>query len=164
MIRKLLITSLLLASVINGGCAFSRSVGEATSQVPKAMALLAPVYQAPVQQGNVVTQNQVNQLQPGMSKRQVNFLLGTTLLVDPFHQNRWDYFYSYEKAGDLEQKENLTVLFDDNRLVSIQGDFHPEPYDAMQEQEDIVVEVPDQEEDTGYITRMLRAISLDEDS
>jgi len=164
MIRKLLITSLLLASVINGGCAFTRTVGEATSQVPKAMALLAPVYQAPVQQGNVITQEQVDQLQPGMSKRQVNFLLGTPLLVDPFHQDRWDYFYSFEEGGELEKKENITVLFDDNHLVSIQGDYHPQPYDAMQEQEDIVVEVPDQPEDTGYITRMLRAVSLDEDS
>jgi len=163
MTRKLLISALLLASLFNSSCAFMRSVSESTSQIPEAMALLAPVYQAPVQQGNVVTQLKVDQLQPGMTKRQVNFLLGSPLLVDPFHQDRWDYFYSLEKGGELEVQKNITIIFNDNRLTGMEGDFRPQPYDVMQEQEDLVVTVPDYVEETGYITRMLRAVSLGED-
>ncbi|HCZ17273.1 MAG TPA: outer membrane protein assembly factor BamE, partial [Candidatus Accumulibacter sp.] len=46
-----------------------------------------------VQQGNVLTQEMVAQLRPGLSKDQVRFILGTPVLVDMFHLNRWDYFY-----------------------------------------------------------------------
>ncbi|MFQ5760576.1 MAG: outer membrane protein assembly factor BamE, partial [Acidiferrobacterales bacterium] len=49
------------------------------------------IYRPEVQQGNVVTQEMVSQLKIGMSRRQVRFLLGTPLIEDPFHQDRWDY-------------------------------------------------------------------------
>ncbi|HXF65751.1 MAG TPA: outer membrane protein assembly factor BamE, partial [Burkholderiales bacterium] len=61
---------------------------------------LAP-YKMDIQQGNVVTQEMISKLRPGMTRSQVRFALGTPLVVDPFRTNRWDYVYLYEKAGRL---------------------------------------------------------------
>ncbi|MEZ5436045.1 MAG: outer membrane protein assembly factor BamE [Pseudomonadales bacterium] len=64
------------------------------------------VYHLTVQQGNVVTQDMVNQLQPGMDKRQVRFIMGTPLLIDSFEDSRWDYFYSL-KNGNNEYSRSV---------------------------------------------------------
>ena len=57
------------------------------------------IYKLDVQQGNVVTQEAVNQLKPGMNKRQVRYIMGSPLLVDVFHQTRWDYVYTNQPGG-----------------------------------------------------------------
>ncbi|TCJ15058.1 outer membrane protein assembly factor BamE [Parasulfuritortus cantonensis] len=79
-------------------------------------------YHLEIPQGNVVTQEQVSALKPGMSTAQVRFLLGTPLIVDPFHSNRWDYAYSLKKGGDILEQRHITVLFESDRLVRIEGD------------------------------------------
>ena len=56
-------------------------------------------YRVNVQQGNVVEQKQIVQLRPGMTRDQVRYVLGTPLLQDPFHANRWDYVYRYEDGA-----------------------------------------------------------------
>lgn len=75
-----------------------------------------------IQQGNVVTQEMVAKLQPGMTRNQVRFALGTPLLVDPFRTDRWDYFYSYIKRGDLVEQRRLVVFFKDDKLDRLEGD------------------------------------------
>lgn len=82
---------------------------------------LAP-YRMDIQQGNVVTQEMISKLKPGMTRSQVRFVLGTPLVVDPFRTNRWDYVYLYEKAGRLAEQRHIAVIFEDDKLVRIEGD------------------------------------------
>lgn len=83
------------------------------------------VYKLEVQQGNIVTQDMVNQLQPGMSRAQVRYILGTPLLTDSFTNDRWDYFYSLKDGEGEYSKERLTLVFAGDSLVSLQGNFRP---------------------------------------
>lgn len=80
-----------------------------------------------IQQGNVVTQEMVAKLRPGMTREQVRFVLGTPLVVDPFRTDRWDYVYRYEKAGEPVEHRHIAVIFRDNRLARIEGDVVPAP-------------------------------------
>jgi outer membrane protein assembly factor BamE len=78
-----------------------------------------------IQQGNVVTQDMVAKLKPGMSKSQVRFALGTPLVLDPFHDNRWDYVYVQQKRGRVIEQRRIVVLFADDKLLRIEGDVVP---------------------------------------
>ena len=74
-------------------------------------------YQVPVLQGNIIEDEDVEQLVQGLSKDQVKYLLGTPLLKSPVHQQRWDYFYSV-KIGDIVIAEKkLFLIFDDNNKL-----------------------------------------------
>ena len=79
------------------------------------------VYRINIEQGNIVTQEMVDQLKPGMSKRQVRFIMGTPLVEDTFNQDRWDYPYSIRITGS-----HVTVFFEGDSLVNITGDVLPE--------------------------------------
>lgn len=82
-------------------------------------------YRADVQQGNWITSEQVAQLEPGMSRAQVRFILGTPALQDALHANRWDYTY-YNKPGYGDKEiRHLTVWFDGDLLVKWEGDEQP---------------------------------------
>lgn len=83
------------------------------------------VYKLEVQQGNVVTQEMVNQLKPGMTREQVRFIMGTPLLTDSFTNDRWDYFYSLKDSDDNYSRERLTLLFQGDSLVNMKGNFRP---------------------------------------
>jgi outer membrane protein assembly factor BamE len=78
-----------------------------------------------IQQGNVVTQDMVAKLKPGMSKSQVRFALGTPLVLDPFHSDRWDYVYVQQKRGRVTEQRRIVVLFADDKLLRIEGDVVP---------------------------------------
>lgn len=80
------------------------------------------IYKVEVQQGNVVTPAMVSQLKAGMSKSQVRFALGTPLIIDPFHPDRWDYVYLSRKQGEPTQQYRFSVFFDDDKLYRIDGD------------------------------------------
>lgn len=84
---------------------------------------LLKVYKLDIQQGNVVTQEMVDKLKPGMTRAQVRYVLGTPLVQDAFHQNRWDYFYSFKKGADgVPETRRLTLIFKDDILQGVQGD------------------------------------------
>ena len=83
--------------------------------------LLAP-YRAEVQQGNVVTQEMIAKLQPGMTRGQVRFALGTPLVVDPFRQDRWDYVYYLTRQGEVVERRRVVVVFKGDKLVGFEGD------------------------------------------
>lgn len=70
-----------------------------------------------VQQGNLVTEDKIAQLSPGMNEQQVRFLLGSPLLQDPFHQERWDYYFSLNAKGQLQAQHRLTLYFKSGVLV-----------------------------------------------
>jgi outer membrane protein assembly factor BamE len=83
-------------------------------------------YRPDVQQGNWITSEQVAQLQPGMTREQVRFILGTPTLQDVFRTNRWDYPY-YNKPGyGKEQERKFTVWFEGDTLVRWEGDEQPD--------------------------------------
>lgn len=87
---------------------------------------MAPsVYKIDIQQGNVVTQDMLSRLKPGMTRSQVRFVLGTPLVTDIFHPNRWDYVYRYQKAGNLTEQSRVTAVFENDLLLRIEGDVVP---------------------------------------
>ncbi|MDZ7782793.1 MAG: outer membrane protein assembly factor BamE [Halioglobus sp.] len=83
------------------------------------------VYKIDVEQGNIVTQEMVDQLRPGMSRRQVRFILGTPLLQDTFNRERWDYPYAKRNGQQVLSESRLTVYFDNDALVDVTGDHLP---------------------------------------
>lgn len=83
------------------------------------------LYKIEIQQGNVITQEMVDKLKPGMTRSQVRFALGSPMISDAFHDNRWDYVYRLEQEGRLVEQRQLTVFFDDDELVRIDGSFKP---------------------------------------
>ncbi len=115
MMRKLLITAVCCASVISTGCSSMHIPG---------------VYKVDVPQGNIVTQAMVDQLHTGMSKRQVNYAMGTPLVVDVFHPERWDYIYSFQQGGHKPDKHHVTLYFENDQLTRIEGDYQPHPGSA----------------------------------
>lgn len=83
-------------------------------------------YRPDVQQGNIVTKDMVDQLRPGMTRDQVRFLLGTPMLADIFHQDRWDYPYALLRGKSGErQVRKLYVVFADGKLQRYASDPMP---------------------------------------
>ena len=82
-------------------------------------------YKIDIQQGNYVTQEMVGKLKPGMTKSQVRFALGTPLIVDPFHPDRWDYVYVMQKRGRFVEERRIVAVFKDDTLVRLEGDVVP---------------------------------------
>lgn len=89
------------------------------------------VYRIDIPQGNIITQEMVDQLRPGLTKNQVIFILGTPLVRDTFHQDRWDYVYSFQPGGGERVQERLTVFFENNELTHFDGDFTQTPENAQ---------------------------------
>jgi outer membrane protein assembly factor BamE len=83
------------------------------------------VYKINVEQGNIVTQEMIGQLKPGMNRRQVRFILGTPLVEDTFNQNRWDYLYVKRNGEKVLSESRLTVEFEGDALIRVLGDMVP---------------------------------------
>jgi outer membrane protein assembly factor BamE len=96
---------------------------EACQQVPMLPGLRP--YRMDIQQGNVVTQEMVAKLKPGMTRQQVRFVMGTPPIADAFHQDRWDYVYYLNRGGQLVEHRRLILLFQGDTLKRIEGDVVP---------------------------------------
>lgn len=83
------------------------------------------VHRITVQQGNVVTQQMVDKLKPGMTRRQVQFVLGNPVINDQLDADRWDYVYTIEIPGLEKIHRTLQVYFIDERLSYFEGDYAP---------------------------------------
>lgn len=88
---------------------------------------LLTVYKIDIQQGNAVDPEKVEQLEIGMTKEQVEFLLGTPLLTDVFHPERWDYVYFLIPGFGERERRHLTLEFDGNYVAEIHKKHLPEP-------------------------------------
>ena len=90
------------------------------------MALLVSsgcVYRASIAQGNLVKEEDLAQLEVGMTRKQVRFLLGTPMIDDPFHRDRWDYVYYLKiRRGGASFKRWVSVLFEDDVVSEIRKD------------------------------------------
>lgn len=84
--------------------------------------LIEKSYRIDVRQGNYVSQNMVSQLSPGMTEEQVRFIMGSPLLIDPFHTGRWDYVYRFAPGHGPVEERHITLLFDNGKLAKIEGD------------------------------------------
>lgn len=108
--RPLLPSLLLLAACLS-----------ACSNTPDITSRLSP-YRIDVRQGNYVTQDMVAKLKPGMTRDQVRFALGTPLVADMFHADRWDYVYRFQPGRGETQLRRIVVIFDEGKLARIGGD------------------------------------------
>jgi outer membrane protein assembly factor BamE len=79
-------------------------------------------YKVNKQQGNITEHKHVDKLEIGMTKEQVKFLLGTPMSIDSFDHNHWDYIYTYQAGNDDATRNNLSVFFENNKLVRIEGE------------------------------------------
>jgi outer membrane protein assembly factor BamE len=91
--------------------------------VPRALGI-AP-YKIEIQQGNFISQEMVSQLKEGMSKEQVRQIMGTPLLVDVFHAERWDYVYSRETTDGRREKRGFSIFFEDGKVARFDGEAAP---------------------------------------
>src|SRR5262245_859283 len=110
--RAFSVVAALVASALLAGCGLPRALG------------IAP-YRIEVQQGNYISQDMVDQLKEGMSKDQVRQIMGTPLLADIFHGERWDYIYSRETSDGKKEKRQLAVYFQDGKLLRVDGEAAP---------------------------------------
>ena len=83
------------------------------------------VYKINIEQGNIVTQEMVDQLKPGMSRRQVRFVLGTPLVEDPFNSDRWDYIYVLRNGNKILIENQLAVFFAGDELTHFNSSYEP---------------------------------------
>ena len=98
---------LLLALLCLGGCG-----------------LFTP-HKVSVQQGNIVAQHKVDQLKPGMSKRQVRFVLGSPLVVDALNPDQWHYIYTLDLGNGQLLRRELSLRFEEGKLTELSGDYLP---------------------------------------
>lgn len=86
------------------------------------------VYKIDIPQGNVVNQEMVDKLRPGMTESQVRFIMGSPLITDTFHEGRWDYLYSKKSGSEGDGsyvRERISLYFTDGKLNALNGDFRP---------------------------------------
>lgn len=104
-----------------GGCS---ALDGATQRLSNLGGLVTP-YRMDILQGNVVVREQVQALQPGMTREQVQGILGTPLVASVFHANRWDYVFVFQRQGQAPQRRVVTVFFEGDRLQRVQADELP---------------------------------------
>ena len=108
--KYIAILTVFLASTLLSGCSGLQFPG---------------VYKIPIEQGNVITQEMVDQLKPGMSREQVEYIMGSPLVQDSFNAQRWDYVYSIQRNKLPREQYRMTIFFAGNKLDHFTGDFTP---------------------------------------
>jgi outer membrane protein assembly factor BamE len=148
--KKLLIYTFSIVILLISGCNKDKIPG---------------VYRIDIQQGNEVTQEMLNQLKPQMTKSQVAYIMGTPLLIDTFHPDRWDYIYSFHPGNGAREQRRITVYFDNDALSHLEGDTRVVPReDIVQiDRTDKNVVVPLAEKKTGFFRGIMNAIGFEDD-
>lgn len=106
--RRVLAGLLVLAFAAQSGCQFPR------------------LYRITVQQGNVITQEMINKLKPGMTRSQVAFVMGEPVLKNTFDDNKWDYIYTVDLPGYYQEQKRVTLFFTGDVLAYMTGDLAPQ--------------------------------------
>jgi outer membrane protein assembly factor BamE len=105
------------------------------------------IYHINVDQGNKLDQSMVDQLRPSMSKRQVLFIMGSPMLGDIYHDSRWTYLYSAQEGGSDRLQKRVTLIFNGETLVGMQGDFRPSSLPVEKPSTTNTVDLPKRELD-----------------
>ncbi len=116
LVRLVALAPLLLAA---GGCSMLPKLPSLQSG-ESFLGLVTP-YRMDIVQGNVVTQEQAAQVKPGMSRSQVRDLLGSPMLTDVFHADRWDYVFTIKRQGTTPQQRNVVAFFKDDQLERLEA-------------------------------------------
>lgn len=103
---------------------------------------LPGVYSLEIQQGNVINQEMIDQLRPNMTQRQVLYIMGSPMLIDVFHKNRWDYLYSEQLEGQPRVQKRISLYFNGDQLVGVQGDFKPSTVPVIAESKETTMDLP----------------------
>ncbi|KAA3648597.1 MAG: outer membrane protein assembly factor BamE [Proteobacteria bacterium] len=88
-------------------------------------------YKTPIQQGNILKQEDINEIKPGMTKKQVAIILGTPAIANPFNQDRWDYINTLKNKGKFKKLKKLTLYFENDELVKTEGNYFPEENETL---------------------------------
>ncbi|MCK9687686.1 outer membrane protein assembly factor BamE [Scleromatobacter humisilvae] len=117
----------LLAVLALGGCSTVESVTSGLNEPASLKGFIAFVspYKPDVIQGNVVTTEQITQVKPGMTKVQVKEILGSPLITDPFHADRWDYVFTLKRQGFDDQQRAFAVVFEKDAVLKIDAPVLP---------------------------------------
>ena len=111
--RSVLLSCALLGGLLLSGC-------ESLQRTDSLFGLITP-YRIDIVQGNAVTQEQAALIKPGLSRLQVRDVLGTPLIADPFHADRWDYIFTLRRPGAEPQRRSVVVLFENDVVKSIEA-------------------------------------------
>jgi outer membrane protein assembly factor BamE len=112
--RRILTCTVILSLLLAAGCSF---------RMPKLA--LPRVHKITVQQGNVITQEMIDQLKPGMTRSQVAFVMGEPIFRNSFDEDRWDYVYTVEVPGFYQDERRVSLYFDSDLLAYFTGDYAP---------------------------------------
>lgn len=124
---------------------------------------LPGIYTLDVQQGNMIDQSMIDQLRPNMSKRQVLYIMGSPMLTDAFHQNRWDYIYSNQPGGEPRMQKKISLLFKDDQVIGVQGDFKPSSLPVIKESTETTVDLPPRELEKTLWEKITGLFGIDAD-
>ena len=121
---------------------------------------LPGVYRIDVQQGNVITQDMMDKLKPGMDKNQVRFVMGTPAIEDPFHTDRWDYLYSISEGGKRRDQLHVALYFKDDKLTHVDGNVVAAANKTRDELKPrpAPVEVELKDHNPGFFSRLFNAL------
>ena len=113
------VIGLLLVGALLAGCALPKP------KMPKFSLKMPRVHKITVQQGNVITQEMIDRLKPGMTKEQVAFVMGEPVVRNTFNRDRWDYIHTVRVPGRFETEKRITLYFENGLLASFSGDYAP---------------------------------------
>ena len=152
---------LLLGACSSGGGSTLPSIPVPDLSLPDVTQAKLPfVHRIDIQQGNVVTQEMIAQLRYGMDKKKVRYIMGTPIIQDTFHSKRWDYLYTEQLGGDPLERRRVTLYFDNELLVGVEGDVKAaEGRLVVDLRQDTQVEVPG-EFRKGFLARMKDSMPL----
>lgn len=113
-----------LGALLVAGCASS------TQSTDDFLGIITP-YRIDIVQGNVVTKEQMALVKPGLSRAQVRDVLGTPLITDPFHADRWDYVFDIRRPGTEAQRRHIVLTFDGETLKTIDAPELPSEHEFV---------------------------------
>lgn len=123
---------------------------------------LPGVYTIEIQQGNIIDQAMVDQLRPGMNKRQVLYIMGSPMLDDVFHKNRWDFLYSDQPSGEDRVQKQVSLFFENDQIVGIQGDFRPSAEPVIKTSAETTIDVPKRDLEKTLWEKITGLVGYDE--
>ena len=145
--RRLAAALVVATAGLVGGCEMP-----ALPELPE----IPGVYRIDIQQGNIVDREMLDQLEIGMERSKVRFILGTPLLIDPFNQDRWDYVYTLRQGSGEEARQRVSVYFVADRLARIDDRLDSEAVPELAaERAQTRVKVPDRPPDKGFLERLI---------